>query len=46
MIWAIGVVMTKWAIANTFQINFMLGLGLSFTGAIAYPYVENKASNA
>lgn len=37
--WAFGVVITKRAQANTFQINYILGLCLLFSGAIAYPYV-------
>jgi drug/metabolite transporter (DMT)-like permease len=43
-IWAVGIVITKWATANTFQNNFVLGLGLTFAGALGYPYLETKAS--
>lgn len=35
-------VITKRAKANTFQINFILGLALLFSGALAYPYVQSK----
>jgi uncharacterized membrane protein YqjE len=37
--WAIGIVITKWAKCNTFQINFMLGLALTFAGTLVYPYL-------
>jgi hypothetical protein len=39
VLWAIGIVITKRATANTFQINFILGVYLAFAGALAYPYL-------
>lgn len=44
IVWGFGVVITKKAVANTFQINFNLGFCMLFTGSLAYPYIESKAS--
>ena len=43
-VWALGIVITKKAQANTFQINFMLGLVFVVLGAMAYPYLDHKSS--
>jgi F0F1-type ATP synthase membrane subunit a len=37
-VWAFGVVITKRAHSNTFQINYTLGLALIVFGAISYPF--------
>lgn len=42
-VWAIGIVITKKARANTFQINYMLGLVFVVSGGFVYPYIEAKS---
>lgn len=38
-LWATAIVITKKANANTFQINYILGLALLFCGAMLYPFL-------
>lgn len=44
MFWAYGATLTKKLKANTFQINFTMGLIILIGGAIIYPFTENKSS--
>lgn len=43
-IWAYGVTLTKKIMANTYQINFIMGLIIQFTGVLSYPYTTNTAN--
>lgn len=43
-LWAFGIVITKRAKANTFQINLILGWALLFSGSMAYPFLESTAT--
>ena len=42
--WAVASVITKKAKANTFQINYILGLVFVMLGGVAYPYLEHKSN--
>ncbi len=42
--WAVAIVITKKAKANTFQINYILGLVFVMLGGVAYPYLEHKSN--
>lgn len=42
--WAYAIVLTKKIKANTFQINYVLGIYLLLAGALAYPYAESKCT--
>lgn len=42
--WAFGIVITKKAEANTFQINFNLGFCFIVSGSIAYPFLKSHTS--
>lgn len=39
ILWAYGVVITRMAKSNTFQINFILGLSFYFIGMLGLPYM-------
>lgn len=39
--WAYGIVLTKRISANTYQINFTMGLIIHLTGALLYPLFTN-----
>lgn len=39
ILWGFGIVICKKAIANTFQVNYIIGLGLLFCGGLVYPFV-------
>lgn len=43
-LWAFGIVITKRCQANTFQINYMLGIALVVGGGVAYPFTEKTSS--
>ncbi len=43
-LWGYAIVITKKTGANTFQINYILGLVLLISGGVCYPYVESKAT--
>lgn len=43
-LWAFGIVITKKASANTFQINYILGLSLLFCGACVYPFLQSHST--
>lgn len=42
--WAFGLVYCKKAKANTFQINYIIGIYLLLGGGLVYPFVERKSS--
>lgn len=42
--WGFGVVTTKKAQANTFQVNFIMGFCMLFSGAMVYPFSESRSS--
>lgn len=44
MMWGFGVVTTKKAKANTFQINFIMGFCLLFSGALIYPFSDSRST--
>ena len=44
--WAYGVTLTKRIHANTYQINYVMGLIILFTGSVLYPYKISSTSTS